>query len=118
MIEENDYPPEDRQVDWVIGFISADGRESVELTTDLPQGGQPSHAVVTDDGSKGVVGPVRLTPEGLATSFPVKAVDALGPGARWYVTLAVDGSEIDFCPGGPELRQVLDIEPMVLPDRW
>lgn len=117
-IEESGYPPEDREVNWVIGFVSADGSKSVELTVRVAQGGDPSHAVVTDDDSRGVVSPVRITPTGLATIFPIKAVDALGPRARWYVTLSVDGSDIDFCPGGAELRDALDVVPIELPVSW
>lgn len=117
-VEESGSPPADRQVDWVIGFVSADGARSVELTTQLAQGGDPSHAVVSDDETNGVLTPVRITPAGMATTFPIKEVDALGAGTRWYVTLSVDGSEIDFCPGGAELRDALDVKPMELPASW
>ena len=54
----------------------------------------------------------------MTTTYPVKAIDALGKGARWYATLSLDGDEIDYCPGGAELREVLDIVPLSLPDRW
>lgn len=111
-------PPLGSPLSWVVGFVAADGKHSVELTVDQKKNGDYSHAIVVDGEPAGVEDAVRLTAEGMTTTFPVKAIDELGKNVKWYATLGVDGEEIDFCPGGAELREVLDIVPLTLPATW
>lgn len=111
-------PPGDDPLRWVVGFVSANGRKSVELTTDRRKNGDLVHAIVVDGDRRPVMDPVRVTAEGMTTVFPVDPIDDLGAGVRWYASIAVDGEDVDFCPGGPEVREVLDTVPLTLPDRW
>lgn len=110
--------PFDEPLSWVVGFVSADGERTVELIAQRRKNGDLAHAIVVDDDKRPVDDPVRVTAEGMTTLFPVRPVDALGAGVRWYAQVGVDGDDIDFCPGGVELREVLDIVPLSLPDRW
>lgn len=110
--------PLDEPLSWVVGFVSADGDRTVELTAERRKNGDLAHAIVVDDDKRPVDDPVRVSAEGMTTLFPVKPIDALGRGVRWYAQIGVDGAAIDFCPGGVELREVLDIVPLSLPDRW
>jgi hypothetical protein len=118
VIFDETKPPEDTPLSWVVGFVSADGKHSVQLTVDLKKNGDIAHGIIVDDEVQGVDDPVRLTAEGMTTTFPAKSVDALGRGAKWYATIGVDGDDIDYCPGGAELREVLDIVPLSLPATW
>lgn len=110
--------PEGYPISWVVGFLSADGKRSVQLTAGIRRNGDIAHAITAQNEVRPVTDPVRVTAEGMTTLFPAKPVDALGRGTRWYATLGLDGREIDFCPGGAELREVLDIVPLTLPDSW
>ncbi len=110
--------PEGEPVSWVVGFVSADGKHAVELTADIRKNGDIAHGMTIDGEVRPVTDPVRITAEGMTTVFPVKPIDDLGRGVLWYATLSLDGEEIDYCPGGAELREVLDITPLALPDRW
>jgi hypothetical protein len=110
--------PKGEPVSWVVGFVSATGKHSVQLTADVRKTGDIAHGITVDDEVRPVNDPVRITAEGMTTVFPVKPIDALGRGVLWYATLALDGEEIDYCPGGAELREVLDISPLALPDVW
>lgn len=110
--------PEDDPVSWVVGFVSADGKHTVELTADRRRNGDFAHAIVINGEAEPVSDPVRLTAQGMTTLFPVKAIDGLGAGVRWYAVVSVNGDDIDFCPGDAQLREVLDIVPLTLPDRW
>jgi hypothetical protein len=118
VIFDESKPPTDTPLSWVVGFVSADAKHSVQLTAGVKKNGDTEHGITVDDEVTGIDDPVRVTPEGMTTVFPAKPVDALGKGIRWYATLAVDDDEIDFCPGGPELREVLDIVPLTLPAHW
>jgi len=118
VIFDESKPPTETPLSWVAGFVSADGKHSVELTADVRKNGDIAHGITVDGEVRGIDDPVRLTAEGMTTTFPAKPVDALGRGTKWYATLGVDGEEIDYCPGGAELREVLDIVPLTLPDRW
>ena len=110
--------PFDEPLSWVVGFVSSDGDRTVELTAERRKNGDMAHAIVVDNDKRPVTDPVRVTPEGMTTLFPVKPIDELGKGVRWYSQIGVDGDDIDFCPGGVELREVLDIVPLSLPDTW
>ncbi|MBA3743904.1 hypothetical protein [Sporichthya sp.] len=110
--------PEKDPVSWVAGFVSADGKHTVELTAERRRNGDFAHAIVVDGEEDGVDDVVRLTAEGMTTVFPVKAIDALGAGVRWYAVVSVNGDDIDLCPGDVELREVLDIVPLTLPAGW
>lgn len=110
--------PFDEPLSWVVGFVSADGDRTVELTAERRKNGDMAHAIVVDNDKRPVTDPVRLTPEGMTTLFPVQPIDDLGKGVRWYSYIGVDGDDTDFCPGGVELREVLDIVPLSLPDTW
>lgn len=118
VIFDESKPPTDTPLSWVVGFVSADGKHAVELTADVKKNGDIAHGITVDGEVQGIDDPVRLTAEGMTTTFPVKPVDALGRGIKWYATLGVDGEEIDYCPGGADLREVLDIVPLTLPDHW
>lgn len=110
--------PENDPVSWVVGFVSANGKRTVELTADRRRNGDFAHAIVVNGEADGVEDLVRLTAEGMTTVFPVKEIDALGAGVRWYAVVSVNGDDIDFCPGDAELRGVLDIVPLTLPATW
>lgn len=110
--------PEGDPVSWVVGFVSANGKHAVELTADVRKNGDIAHGITIDGEVRPVTDPVRITAEGMTTVFPVKPIDDLGKGVLWYATLSLDGEEIDYCPGGAELREVLDISPLALPERW
>jgi len=118
VIFDESEPPADTPLSWVVGFVSSDGKHSVQLTADLKKDGDTAHGITVDDVVQGVDDPVRITPDGMTTTFPAKPVDALGKGTMWYATLGLDGEEIDYCPGGAELREVLDIVPLSLPAQW
>ncbi|HUR75865.1 MAG TPA: hypothetical protein VMZ00_16405 [Sporichthya sp.] len=118
VVFDESQTPGDSPVSWVVGLVSADGKHSVQLTADLRSNGDIAHAITVDDDVRPVSDPVRITAEGMTTLFPVKPIDALGRGVLWYATLSLDGQEIDYCPGGAELREVLDIVPLALPDHW
>ncbi len=118
VVFDHTEPPGEDPLSWVVGFVGANGRRTVELTAERRKNGDLAHAIVVNDDKRPVTDLVRITSEGMTTVFPVKPIDDLGPGVRWYAAIGVDGEDIDFCPGGPELREVLDITPLTLPDRW
>ncbi|MGQ0632396.1 MAG: hypothetical protein ACT4P1_15355 [Sporichthyaceae bacterium] len=119
IVEQNTRPPTENTVEWTVGFVSADGDRYVDLTTKLAQGTQTSHAItVDDDRRQPQTDPVRITPTGMTTTFPVDPIDDLGPGTRWYAVLTVNGNDIDFCPGGSAVIDLLDIVPLDLPTQW
>lgn len=118
VVFDHTQAPFDEPLSWVVGFVSADGDHTVELTAERRKNGDRAHAIVVDNDRRPVTDPVRVTAEGMTTLFPVQPVDDLGRGARWYAQIGVDGDAIDFCPGGVELRGVLDIVPLSLPDTW
>ena len=118
VVFDHTQAPFDEPLSWVVGFVSADGKRTVELTAERRKNGDLAHAIVVDNDKRPVTDPVRVTAEGMTTLFPVKPIDDLGKGVRWYSQISVDGGAIDFCPGGVELREVLDIVPLSLPDTW
>lgn len=118
VIEESALPPDDDPAAWVVGFLSSDGKDAVELTITKRKNGDLAHAIVVNGKVRAIGSPVRVAPSGVSALFPVEPIDDLGTGARWYASLSVDGSDVDFCPGGAELREVLDITPLELPTRW
>jgi hypothetical protein len=118
VVFDHTQAPFDEPLSWVVGFVSPDGDRTVELTAERRKNGDMAHAIVVDNDKRPVTDPVRLTAEGMTTVFPVQPIDDLGRGVRWYSQIGVDGDDIDFCPGGVELREVLDIVPLSLPDSW
>lgn len=118
VVFDHTEPPGDIPLSWVVGFVSANGKRTVELTAERRKNGDLAHAIVINGSKRPVTDVVRVTAEGMTTVFPVKAIDDLGGGVRWYAAIGVDGEDIDFCPGAAELREVLDIVPLSLPDRW
>lgn len=118
VVFDHTQAPFGEPLSWVVGFLSSDGRRTVELTAERRKNGDLAHAIVVDNDKRPVTDPVRVTAEGMTTLFPAKPIDDLGTGVRWYAQIGVDGVAIDFCPGGVELREVLDIVPLSLPDTW
>ena len=118
VVFDHTQAPFDEPLSWVVGFVGRDGEHTVELTAERRKNGDMAHAIVVDDQKRPVTDPVRLTAGGMTTLFPVQPIDDLGAGVRWYSQIGVDGQDIDFCPGGAELREVLDIVPLSLPERW
>lgn len=118
VVFDHTQAPPDEPLSWVVGFVSADGDRTVELTADRRKNGDTAHAIAVDGDKRPVADPVRLTAEGMTTLFPARPIDDLGAGVRWYSQIGVAGDDTDFCPGGVELREVLDIVPLSLPERW
>lgn len=110
--------PPDEPLAWLVGFVTPDGERTVELTAERRKNGDQAHAIVVDDEKRPVADPLRITGDGMTTLFPAEPIDDLGQGVRWYAQIGVDGDDVDFCPGGVELREVLDVVPLSLPDRW
>jgi hypothetical protein len=119
VVFDESNPPSGTPLSWVVGFVSPDGKHTVNLTADVKANGDISHGYsVDEDDPVGVDDVVRINAEGMTSTWPSAPVDALGKGVRWYATLGVDGDEIDYCPGGAELREVLDVTPLTLPNTW
>ena len=119
IVEQNTFPPQQNSVVWTVGFINADASHSVALTTTQVEGTDLTHAIAVDDERADPQDdPVRITANAMTTTFPVGPIDDLGPGTRWYAVLSVDGDDVDFCPGGAQIEDYLDITPLALPERW
>jgi hypothetical protein len=112
-------PPTSDTVLWSLSVASADGNDAAQLGVKILDGEEIGHFIF-DFGSsdqRNLTDPVEFDGRRTVAAFPIDVIDALKPGGHWHAALNVDGTDVDFCPGGADTSP-LDLTPIDFPSDW